>query len=60
MTSTPDSRVECASQLPPPNVDEVRNPVLAAKPACCSFCVPASSTASMPGAKLEFITADRP
>src|SRR6185369_3221610 len=44
-THRPDCSVPWASQLRPPNVGEVRNALLAEKPACRSWVVPASRTA---------------
>ena len=57
---TPDCRVECASQLRPPNVGEVRNALRDAKPADRSCAAPRSSTASTWGENDESWTATRP
>ena len=59
-THTPDCRVEWASQLTPPNVGDVSQPLSDEKPAARSPRVPESSTASTPGEKLEPSTATRP
>ena len=57
---SPDCIVECASQLMPPNVDEVSQPLRAPKPADCSCFVPAASTLSTCGEKEDPCTATWP
>ncbi len=56
----PDSSVACASQLPPPAVDEVSQPLRAENPASRSRCDPWSRTASTCGAYCGLSTAERP
>ena len=46
---TPDCRVECASQLMPPKVGELRKPLRAEKPALRSCLFPSASSASTSG-----------
>ena len=59
-TRIPDCSVECASQLRPPKVGEVRKALREEKPAARSCAVPRSSTASMRGEKDESWTATLP
>jgi hypothetical protein len=49
-----------ASQLPPPNVDEVRKPLRAVYPAAASFRSPSRSTGSTTAAISGFSRAVRP
>ena len=56
----PDCSVECASQLSPPKVDEVRKALREEKPPARSCAVPWSSTASTPGENDEPWTATLP
>ena len=60
LTVTPDCRVECASQLRPPKVGDVRKALREEKPAARSCAAPRSSTASMRGEKDESWTATLP
>ena len=57
---TPACRVEWASQLIPPNVDEVRKALRAEKPAALGRAVPLSRSASTFGEKEEPWTVTRP
>ena len=52
--------MEWASQLPPPNVGEVRKALREENPAARSRLVPASSTASTRAENAESWTATRP
>ena len=52
--------VECASQLMPPNVGEVRNALREEKPRACSRLVPLSRMESTAGEKDEPWTATWP
>jgi hypothetical protein len=56
----PLSRVECASQLTPPKVGEVRNALRAENPWEASSASPWRRTASTPGENQESCTATRP
>src|SRR5215207_9134110 len=59
LTRTPDCRVECASQLRPPKVGEVRKALREEKPAARSCASPRSSAASIRGERAESWTAIR-
>jgi hypothetical protein len=52
--------VECASQLIPPNVDDVRKALREEKPAARSRLLPLSRAALTPGENAESWTALRP
>jgi len=59
-TQSPDCMVEWASQLTPPNVDDVSHPLRAWKPADASCRSPVASTRSTPAEYEDPCTATWP